>query len=53
MMKRGLPQSGHPIPPRRRPPGGRPDRIVPDWLGWLAVGAALLLTVIVAYFMHG
>jgi hypothetical protein len=29
------------------------DRIIPDWLGWLAVAVALILGVVVLYFKLG
>lgn len=28
----------------------RNDRIIPDWLGWLALAVAVLLAALVAYF---
>ncbi len=28
----------------------RNDRIVPDWLGWLAIAVALILAALLAYF---
>lgn len=28
----------------------RRDRIIPDWLGWLAVSVALILATVLAYF---
>jgi hypothetical protein len=39
--------------PRRKAISNRRDRIIPDWLGWLAVVVALALGAIVAWLKLG
>lgn len=52
MSKQELQQPGQELA-RRKWMSRRRDRIVPDWLGWLAVGVALLIGGLVAWLKLG
>jgi len=47
-----VPQNADTLP-RRKFVSKRRDRIIPDWLGWLAVGVAAALGALVAWLKLG